>query len=111
MLKPWFPAASRTTAVLALYAFRCAYCGHPATEVDHIVPRATGGSDVPLNLTAACRSCNAIKGDRRLKPEIEKELLAEAFILADEVKELTLIMKKAEIQACSRRMSHLMRPL
>jgi hypothetical protein len=41
---------------------RCAYCagwtllGH--RQVDHVVPRADGGEDVPENLVLACRRCN-----------------------------------------------------
>lgn len=39
----------------------CAYCGAPATTLDHIRPRARGGSDDPANLIPACRSCNSSK--------------------------------------------------
>jgi hypothetical protein len=30
--------------------------------VEHIIPRARGGSDQPPNLALACRSCNLSKG-------------------------------------------------
>jgi hypothetical protein len=50
--------------------FTCAYCGaHPPDvllEVDHIVPRAAGGTDDPQNLTTACWNCNRGKADRLL---------------------------------------------
>jgi RNA polymerase subunit RPABC4/transcription elongation factor Spt4 len=39
----------------------CRYCGSPATHVDHIHPRAAGGTDHPGNLVAACGSCNTRK--------------------------------------------------
>lgn len=39
-------------------------CGAFATHVDHVVPRKLGGSDVPANLRAACRSCNLRRGAR-----------------------------------------------
>ncbi len=39
----------------------CAFCGARPIEIDHIEPRKRGGSDDWLNLTAACRSCNAMK--------------------------------------------------
>lgn len=42
---------------------RCYYCG--ATEslcVDHIVPRARGGTNDLDNLQLLCRSCNSRKG-------------------------------------------------
>lgn len=45
---------------------KCAYCGKsdvPLT-VDHIIPKAKGGSDAWENLVAACVHCNNKKGDR-----------------------------------------------
>jgi len=46
---------------------RCSYCGGKATEIDHIVPRAKGGSNSTYNLTPACRSCNEKKSNLSLK--------------------------------------------
>jgi hypothetical protein len=48
-----------------LLADPCAYCGAPASDVDHIDPR-DGENDGPDNLTACCRSCNARKNRRPL---------------------------------------------
>lgn len=45
---------------------RCAYCGRndiPLT-VDHIIPKAKGGTDSWDNLVCACFVCNNKKGDR-----------------------------------------------
>lgn len=45
---------------------RCQYCGRadvPLT-VDHVIPRARGGSDLWENLVCACVRCNNKKGDR-----------------------------------------------
>jgi 5-methylcytosine-specific restriction endonuclease McrA len=44
----------------------CAYCSKPANPVtlDHIVPLSKGGSNNPLNMLVACRSCNSSKGAR-----------------------------------------------
>ena len=46
---------------------RCSYCGGKAEEIDHIVPRAKGGSNSTHNLTPACRSCNEKKSNLSLK--------------------------------------------
>ena len=46
---------------------RCSYCGAKATEIDHIIARANGGTDSTYNLTPACRSCNEIKSNLTLK--------------------------------------------
>lgn len=44
----------------------CSYCGAHATQCDHIVPLARGGTNDPDNLTAACSRCNASKAARLL---------------------------------------------
>ena len=49
-----------------LYGDVCGYCGAPATTIDHITPLAAGGANRWSNLTAACLSCNASKGDRSM---------------------------------------------
>ena len=40
--------------------------GHPARDltVDHVVPKARGGTDSAANLSVLCRGCNARKGAR-----------------------------------------------
>ena len=43
----------------------CHICGRAgANSVDHLVPRAHGGSDDPANLAAAHKSCNEARGAR-----------------------------------------------
>lgn len=46
---------------------RCVYCGAKATEIDHIVPRSSGGTNSAYNLAASCRSCNQMKSNLTLK--------------------------------------------
>lgn len=53
-------------AVLRRDRFRCAYCGGPATTVDHVIPSSRGGRDDFRNCVAACSACNLRKGDRLL---------------------------------------------
>ncbi|MDZ7616614.1 MAG: HNH endonuclease [Patescibacteria group bacterium] len=49
---------------------RCGYCLSPQhlvlgmLEIEHLVPRARGGSDDEENLWLACRLCNNFKADR-----------------------------------------------
>ena len=54
--------------ILKRAKFRCELCGisadQKALEVDHIVPRNSGGGDEQSNLQALCYSCNAMKRDR-----------------------------------------------
>ena len=50
--------------------YRCAHCGcvmitephHPnSATLDHIIPRARGGTDIPDNLVVACMRCNSTR--------------------------------------------------
>lgn len=55
----------------ALLAQPCAYCGEPATELDHIVPLRprvgeSAGRHVRENLAPACSTCNRAKGNKPL---------------------------------------------
>jgi HNH endonuclease len=51
--------------------FRCVYCGAtPNTtvlHVDHVEPKAKGGTDDPSNLVTSCQPCNGGKSDVRLQ--------------------------------------------
>ena len=43
----------------------CAYCGQPATTLDHLIPISKGGPPLdPTNLIPACNPCNASRGNR-----------------------------------------------
>jgi 5-methylcytosine-specific restriction endonuclease McrA len=48
--------------------YRCQYCGEHKSAalltLDHILPRAQGGTSTPENLVAACEKCNGRKGNR-----------------------------------------------
>lgn len=50
---------------------RCAYCGkkikYKDMQVDHVKPKARGGTDDLDNLLPACRSCNHYKRDMNLE--------------------------------------------
>lgn len=49
--------------VLDADGHECVYCGaHTDLQIDHVFPRARGGTDAFENLVTACRSCNASKG-------------------------------------------------
>ena len=51
-------------AVLVRDNFECQYCGRPAENVDHVVPRSRGGLHTWENVVAACRPCNSRKENR-----------------------------------------------
>lgn len=59
----------KQTRVLVLQrdGYRCRFCGTTAEEsrlqVDHIMPRARGGTDTLDNLATLCEGCNAGKSD------------------------------------------------
>lgn len=47
--------------VLARDGYSCVVCGARATQVDHVVPRAAGGSDDRANLRSLCGTCHRAK--------------------------------------------------
>ena len=53
-------------SVFARDGHRCQYCGDPAENIDHVIPRSRGGEHTWENVVAACRPCNARKEDRLL---------------------------------------------
>jgi 5-methylcytosine-specific restriction endonuclease McrA len=42
----------------------CQYCGGTATQVDHVIPRKSGGGHEMENLLACCGPCNLRKGSK-----------------------------------------------
>ncbi len=66
---------------------QCAYCGKSGVplQIEHIEPKAKGGSDRLLNLCLSCEKCNLKKGTRSIqeflkgKPEVLKRILSEAL--------------------------------
>jgi 5-methylcytosine-specific restriction endonuclease McrA len=66
--------------ILRRDSYKCAYCGRsdlPLT-IDHILPKAKGGTDSWENLICACTLCNNRKGDRT-PVEARMELLYRPF--------------------------------
>lgn len=64
---PYRARASLTRrAVFARDDWSCQYCGKPAENVDHVVPRSRGGEHVWENVVASCRACNSRKENRLL---------------------------------------------
>lgn len=51
-------------AVFARDDWTCQYCGAPAENLDHVVPRSRGGTHTWDNVVAACRRCNSRKENR-----------------------------------------------
>jgi 5-methylcytosine-specific restriction endonuclease McrA len=80
----WIRAEKR----LAIYlrdSFRCVYCCgdlHSADSrditLDHLTPKADGGSNKETNLVTACRACNCSRQDKPLArfagPETRKDI-------------------------------------
>ena len=54
-------------AVFARDGHRCQYCGAPAENIDHVIPRSRGGSHSWDNVVASCKRCNTAKEDRLLE--------------------------------------------
>jgi hypothetical protein len=63
-MNPHYPAVAMRAK------HRCEYCRAPEAvfnfefEVEHVTPKAPGGTDSETNLALACRACNLMKSDR-----------------------------------------------
>ncbi len=63
--------------IRARSAYRCGYCLAPESlmyatlRVDHIIPKAAGGTDDETNLWASCDPCNAHKADKSTGVDLE----------------------------------------
>ncbi len=53
-------------AIFARDEHTCQYCGAPAENIDHVIPRSRGGLHVWENVVASCKMCNSRKEDRFL---------------------------------------------
>jgi 5-methylcytosine-specific restriction endonuclease McrA len=75
-------AALTRRAVFARDGWVCQYCGLPAENVDHVIPRSRGGGHSWDNVVAACRRCNSRK-ENRLPHEVGLRLPRKPFIPSD----------------------------
>jgi len=73
------PLSTALRAAVRLAATnRCGYCLTSQAyipwplEIDHIIPRARGGSDAEDNLWLSCRACNLFKGQQTLTPALRR---------------------------------------
>lgn len=61
--------------LLEKWARTCAYCSkqHIPLQIEHIVPRAKGGTDRVSNLALACEQCNRAKGTQDIAEYLKKQ--------------------------------------
>ena len=69
-------------AVFARDGGECQYCGSPAENLDHVVPRSKGGEHSWENVVAACRRCNSRK-ENRLPEDAGVRLMRQPFAPPD----------------------------
>lgn len=103
--------------ILKRDGFTCAYCGatppNVLLEVDHIVPRAEGGTDDDSNLITACERCNRGKGAVPLQQAADAHLRAVSLerqrTLAEQAEAYDTWLRdrrekrKAEVERCAAR--------
>jgi 5-methylcytosine-specific restriction endonuclease McrA len=76
--------------LLEKWGRKCAYCGMENTplQVEHIHPKAKGGSNRISNLTLSCEKCNLKKGTQDIRDFLKKEPLQLELILKQAKKPL-----------------------
>lgn len=79
--------------------FTCQYCGrtppHVVLEVDHICPRAEGGTNDPINLITSCWDCNHGKSSVpiNIPTLLSPDATAEAMRIQQEIGEAKLYLE------------------
>lgn len=70
--------------LLEKWGRQCAYCGvkDVPLQIEHIHPRAKGGSNSISNLTLSCEKCNTKKGTKDIKEFLKKDPSRLSKILA-----------------------------
>jgi 5-methylcytosine-specific restriction endonuclease McrA len=86
----------RHEAIMARGGRRCVYCGaaHGPMQIDHVLPRAAGGSDDPANLVVACASCNCQRHDLPMRLWARYLRLAHGW----SVRETTAMLRRVRAQ-------------
>ena len=71
--------------LLEKWGRQCAYCGvkDVTFQVEHIHPRAKGGSNSITNLTLSCEKCNTKKGTKDIKDFLKKDFSKPLLITAN----------------------------
>lgn len=89
----WNKSMYKRRAVFAKSGGHCWYCGvdlrvrpvdkgtSPVMDIDHVVPRAEGGSNRMFNLVPSCPHCNSLKGKRSVDA-LRRRLWQEQYGLA-----------------------------
>lgn len=76
----------------------CRYCGRSAPEVkltiDHVVPKALGGDDVPSNLVAACTDCNGGKSSIQPDSAVVEDVQSDAIRWANAMAQVADIRRQ-----------------
>lgn len=84
--------------------YTCRYCGNQPPEVklviDHVIPRAKGGTDDEANLLVACEACNLGKGAKRLCEHVPTD--ADGWRMSQEYLE-QIDLAKLSRRACKAR--------
>jgi len=70
--------------LLEKWGRKCAYCGaeHTPLQVEHIQPKARGGSNRVSNLTLSCHACNQAKGAQDVREYLARDPKRLASLLA-----------------------------
>ena len=76
--------------------YTCRYCGQSAPDVkltvDHVMPKALGGTDAPSNLVAACVDCNAGKASSAPDAATVADVHAEALRWAERTRQAYAVL-------------------
>ena len=87
--------------LLELHKHTCQYCKgiskDPILEIEHVVPKAKGGSNSITNLTLACRLCNQSKGSKTLEEWLQSNKKYSTKLAKSRVSNIPKVSNKKRI--------------
>lgn len=54
-------ATAAVNARIEVWGWRCWQCARPWEEIDHVLPLARGGPNLPANIRPSCGRCNKVQ--------------------------------------------------
>ncbi|WP_030724066.1 HNH endonuclease [Streptomyces sp. NRRL F-2580] len=89
----------------------CRYCGASAPavplRVDHVVPVALGGSDIPDNLVTSCEPCNSGKSSATVDASVVANVADDALRWAEALKQAAQVLTEQDLPKLSYRQTFL----
>lgn len=84
-------------------ARKCVYCGGFGDTVDHVIPKANGGLDIPENVVCSCLACNMQKNDRNVADFLNNRLIFNEAVDIASISENEVLQRHVQFDYATQR--------